>query len=237
VTDFWEHFSVEKEIDQARNMAAAAKDAGVEHVIWSTLEDTRRLVPLGDPRMPTLQGKYKVPHFDGKGEADAVFREVGVPTTFLLAAFYWENFIYFGSGPQRGEDGKLVLTLPLGERPLSGIAAADIGKCAYGILKDGKRLLGQRIGIAGEHLTGTELAAALSKGMGESVRYQPLTWDAFRALGFPGADDLGNMFQVYRDFETEVVGARNLDVARSLNPSLLTFDQWLAKNRSKISLE
>jgi len=234
VTNFWEHFSAEKEVEQARNMAAAAKDAGVEHVIWSTLEDTRRLVPLDDPRMPTLQDKYKVPHFDGKGEADAVFREAGVPTTFLLAAFYWENFIHFGSGPQRGEDGTLALTLPLGERPLSGIAAEDIGKCAYGVFKEGKQLLGKTIGIAGEHLTGTALAAGLSKGMGEPVHYRPVTWDAFRAAGFPGADDLGNMFQVYHDFADEVMRTRDVEATRRLNPELQTFARWIERNGSKI---
>src|SRR5437764_11131755 len=63
VTFFWAHFSPEKEIAEARAMAQAAKQAGIKHVIWSTLEDTRNWVPLGDNRMPTLQGKYKVPHF------------------------------------------------------------------------------------------------------------------------------------------------------------------------------
>jgi uncharacterized protein YbjT (DUF2867 family) len=67
LTNFWEHFSPEKELAQAHNMAQAAKAAGVQHVVWSTLEDTRRWVPLSDPRMPTLMGKYKVPHFDAKG--------------------------------------------------------------------------------------------------------------------------------------------------------------------------
>src|SRR5215210_1001002 len=42
VTNFWEHFSAEKEIQQATNIAQAAKAAGVKHVIWSTLEDTRK---------------------------------------------------------------------------------------------------------------------------------------------------------------------------------------------------
>ena len=102
VTFFWDHFSPEKEIAEAGNMAEAAKQTGVSHVIWSTLEDTRRFVPLSDDRMPTLGGKYKVPHYDGKGEADALFTKAGVPTTFLLTSFYWENFIYFGSGPKRG---------------------------------------------------------------------------------------------------------------------------------------
>jgi hypothetical protein len=56
-------------------MAQAAKAAKLQHVVWSTLEDTRQRVPLSDPRMPTLMDKYKVPHFDAKGEADAMFAE------------------------------------------------------------------------------------------------------------------------------------------------------------------
>ncbi|MEZ0334863.1 MAG: NmrA family NAD(P)-binding protein, partial [Gemmatimonadales bacterium] len=132
LTNFWEHFSAEKEVAQAENLARAAKAAGVRHVIWSTLEDTRRWVPLADDRMPTLHGRYKVPHFDGKGEADAKFREAGLPVTLLLTSFYWENFISFGAGPKRGPDGKLALTLPLGDAKLPGIGVEDIGKSAYG---------------------------------------------------------------------------------------------------------
>ena len=102
VTFFWEHFSPEKELAEAKNMADAAKHAGVRHVIWSTLEDTRKWVPLDDHRMPTLMEKYKVPHFDAKGEANRLFSERGVPTTFLLTSFYWENLIHFGMGPEEG---------------------------------------------------------------------------------------------------------------------------------------
>lgn len=68
VTNFWEHFSPERELAQAKALADAAKSAGVAHAIWSTLEDTRKRVPLTDSRMPTLKEKYKVPHFDAKGE-------------------------------------------------------------------------------------------------------------------------------------------------------------------------
>ena len=160
VTIFWEHFSPEKELAQATNMAHAAKHAGLQHVIWSTLEDTRQWVPLSDNRMPTLMGKYKVPHFDAKGEANHVFTEMGVPTTFLLTSFYWDNFIHFGTGPKRGPDGKLAITLPMGDKKLPGIAAEDIGKCAYGIFKKGHEFIGKTVGIAGEHLTGAQMAAA-----------------------------------------------------------------------------
>ena len=108
-TNFWEHFSPEREKQQARNLAEAAARSGVRHVIWSTLEDTRERVPLNDDRMPTLQGSYKVPHFDAKGESDRYFRELGVPTTFLRTSFYWDNFAYFALGPKPGEDGVLSL--------------------------------------------------------------------------------------------------------------------------------
>ena len=113
----------EAEQAQAQRMARAAKTAGIEHAIWSTLEDTRRFIPLDDDRMPTLMGQYKVPHFDAKGSANHFFTDAGVPTTFLQTAFYWDNMIGFGSGPQRGEDGSLMLVFPMGEARLSGMAA------------------------------------------------------------------------------------------------------------------
>ena len=237
ITFFWEHMSPEKEFAEATAMAKAAKHAGVDHVIWSTLEDTRKWVPLSDNRMPTLMGKYKVPHFDAKGEADHVFTELGVPTTFLLTSFYWENFIYFGMGPKKGEDGKLAITFPMGDKKLPAIAAEDIGKCAYGIFKKGQEFIGKTIGVAGEHLTGAEMAAALSKALNQEVRYNDVPPEVFRGFNFPGADDLGNMFQFNRDFDQVFCGPRKPEVARTLNPSLQTFDQWLAENKNSIPLE
>jgi uncharacterized protein YbjT (DUF2867 family) len=237
VTFFWAHFSPEKEIAEAAAMARAARHAGVEHVIWSTLEDTRQWVPVGDNRMPTLMGKYKVPHFDAKGEANYLFTGLGVPTTFLLTSFYWDNLIGFGMGPRKGPDGKLAITLPMGDRKLPGIVAEDIGRCAYGIFKKGREFIGKTVGVAGEHLTGAQMAAALARALGQEVRYNDVPPEVYRGFGFPGAEDLGNMFQFKRDFEEYFCGARNLDVARSLNPSLETFDGWLAQNKSRIPLE
>jgi uncharacterized protein YbjT (DUF2867 family) len=237
VTFYWAHFKPEKELAEARAMAEAAKAAGVHHVIWSTLDDTRKWVPLSDDRMPTLMGKYKVPHYDAKGEADAIFTKIGVPTTFLLTSFYWDNFIYFGSGPKRGPDGVLALTFPLGQAKLPGIAAEDIGRCAYGIFKEGKSLIGKTVGIAGEHLTGEQMAAALTRALGQTVRYNDVPPDVYRGFGFPGADDLGNMFQFKRDFNEAYCAARPLDVARRLNPALQTFDAWLAVHKDQIPLE
>ncbi len=237
VTFFWDHFSPEKEMAQATAIAKAAKATGVQHVIWSTLEDTRQWVPLSDDRMPTLMGKYKVPHFDVKGEANGVFTATGVPTTFLLTSFYWDNFINFGMGPKEGPDGTLAITMPMDDKKLPGIAAEDIGRSAYGIFKKGKELIGKTIGVAGEHLTGAQMGAALTKALGQEVRYNSVSPDVYRGFGFPGAEDLGNMFQFNRDFEEYFCGARNLDVARSFNPSLQTFESWLSMNKDRIPLE
>jgi uncharacterized protein YbjT (DUF2867 family) len=234
VTNFWEHFSAEKEVAQARNLAQAAKAAGVQHVVWSTLEDTRKWVPLSDNRMPTLGGKYKVPHFDGKGEADKVF--AGLPTTYLVTSFYWDNFIYFGMGPKKGADGKLGIAFPMGDKKLPGIAAEDIGKSAYGVFKRGKELIGKTVGIAGEHVSGKEMAAAFTRALGQEVVYHDVTPEAYRAFGFPGADDLGNMFQVKRDFNDEFRKPRDVEATRKLNPALKGFEKWLAEHKAQIPL-
>lgn len=236
VTFFWAHFSPEKELAQAGAMARAAKKAGLQHVIWSTLEDSRRWVPLEDNRMPTLMGKYKVPHFDAKGEADQIFRDLGLPVTFLLTSFYWENFIYFGAGPQKAADGKYALTFPIGGKKLPGIAAEDIGRCAYAIFQRGGEFIGKTVGIAGEHLTGAEMAAKMSKALGVEVVYNAVEPDVYRGFGFPGADDLGNMFQLKRDFNEQFCAARDPQAARALNPAMQDLDAWLAKHASKIPL-
>jgi uncharacterized protein YbjT (DUF2867 family) len=236
LTNFWEHFSPERELAQAKNLAQAAKRAGVRHVIWSTLEDTRKRVPLGDDRMPTLMGKYKVPHFDAKGEADGFFRDAGVPTTFLLTSFYWDNMIGFGSGPAKGPDGKYAITFPLGNAAMPCIAVADIGKCAYGIFKRGSEFVGRTVGISGEHVTGKQMAAGLTEALGFDVAYNAVTPEVYRSFGFPGAEDLGNMFQYKRDFEAEYRAARDPAVARSLNPAMQDFKAWLAANAARIPL-
>lgn len=236
VTFFWDHLSPEKELQHAKTMAEAAKDVKIKHVIWSTLEDTRKWVPLSDNRMPTLMDKYKVPHFDAKGEANAFFTERNLPVTFLYTSFYWDNFIQFGMGPQKGKDGTYTITLPMDDKKLPGIAAEDIGKCAFGIFKRGGELIGKSVAVAGESLTGTQMASTLSEALGTEVRYNSIEPEAYRHLGFPGADDLGNMFQFKRDFEKQYSGARDVTVARELNPQLHTFKEWLEENKNSIPL-
>jgi uncharacterized protein YbjT (DUF2867 family) len=237
VTNFWEHFSAEREGAQAVAMARATRAAGLQHVVWSTLEDTRKWVPLEDTRMPTLHGTYKVPHFDSKGAVDAVFANEGAPTTYMMAAFYWENFIYFGMGPRANEQGDLVLAMPLGSAKLPGIAAEDIGWATYGIFVGGPSTVGARIGIAGESLSGDEMAEKMSRALNRKVQFYNVPFDAYRGLGFPGAEDLGNMFQFHDILGDEFQRARDPLRTRALHPGVLDFDAWLAANAARIPIE
>ena len=236
VTNFWEHFSAEREGAQATAIARATRAAGLQHVIWSTLEDTRKWIPLDDTRLPTLQGAYKCPHFDAKGVVDSVFANEAAPTSYLMAAFYWDNFVGFGMGPRVGENGELVLELPLGGAKLPGIAAGDIGGAAYGIFKRGTSAVGQRFGIAGETLSGPEMAAKFATALGRPVNFFDVPFDMYRGFGFPGAEDLGNMFQFQQILGDEFQSYRDPALTHALNPNTHNFDAWLAANASKLAL-
>jgi len=234
VTNFWEHLSGEKELAQAHTLAAAAAQAGIRHAIWSTLEDTRDFFPALGSRMPVLEGRFNVPHFDAKGEAHRFFAQQRVPVTYLYTSGFWENLIHFGMGPQRQADGSLAVTFPTGAARIPWIGVEDIGIAAKEIFLRGDALVYDSIGVAGEHLSGAELAQHLGRALGEPVACNSITPDAFRALGFPGADELGNMWQFKRDFESAYCARRDLKRARALHPGMADFATWLERNKTRI---
>ncbi|MDX2644276.1 NmrA/HSCARG family protein [Streptomyces sp. PA03-1a] len=235
VTNYWEGMSAETELAQAGNAARAAKDAGLRHVVWSTLEDTRAHFPVAEARVPLLDGAYTVPHFDAKAEADRFFIDLGVPTTLLRTTFYWEAFLQ-GFAPRRDDSGDLVLSLPMGGSALAGIAAEDIGRVALAIFGRGEEFVGRTVGIAGEHLTGEELASAFAELYGEPVVYRPLTHDQFRELGIPAAAEIGNMFQYYTEAAGAFTGARDLGLVRDLHPGVQTFREWLTAHKDALTV-
>ncbi len=231
VTPFFTHLSAAKELEEVTHLVAAAK--GLRHVVWSTLEDTREAISLDDDRMPTIDEKYKVPHFDVKGgEADALFAEAGLPTTYVRMSFYWNNLLR-DVAPYRKDDGTLALSLPVGESKISGIAGEDIGKAIVSVLKR-PETIGQTIGLGSEHLTGSEVAGAFSEVLGETVAYEPLSHNGFRALGFPAAVELGNMFQYYTEFPEHILSRRDTVATRAIVPTWLTLKEFLAKHRAEI---
>jgi len=234
VTNFWEHLSGAKEEAQAQLLAGAAAETGVRHAIWSTLEDTRDFIPADGRRMPVLEQRYNVPHFDAKGAANRFFTQHRVPTTCLYTSCYLENMIHFGMGPQRQADGSLAVTFPTGGARIPWIGAEDIGRSAFEIFLRGDALIGESIGIAGAHLTGAELAAGLADALGEPVRFNAVTPDEYRAFPFDGAVELGNMWQFKRDCEAAYCARRDLARARALHPDMMDLAGWLAINKSRL---
>ena len=81
------------------------------------------------------------------------------------------------------------------------------------------------------------MASTFSDVLGKEIRYNSVPPEVYRSFGFPGADDLGNMFQFKRDFEDYFSGIRNPEFARALNPSLQNFKTWLTKNKDAIPIK
>ena len=160
VTNFWEHQSAEREKQQALNIAIAAEQASVKHVLWSTLEDTRQFMSPSDTRMPLLQGNYRVPHLDCKNESNKYFNDL--PTTYLITSFFWENMFNV------------------------------------------------------------------------TIHYNPIDADTFRTFPIPGAEEIGNNFQYFRDFNDEFLQFRSVELMNELNPNPQTFAEFVSAHRDQI---
>ncbi|RKS75321.1 uncharacterized protein YbjT (DUF2867 family) [Motilibacter peucedani] len=235
VTPFWEHRSPAREIDEVRNLIGAAQAAQMQHVLWSTLEDTREVIADDDDRMPVLGGDYRVPHFDVKGgTADGLFAASGLSVTYLLMSFYWDQLLG-DLKPQRDPDGVLALHLPVGDAPVAGVASDDIGRFVLQVLEQPGDTIGATVPVVSDILTGEQMAAAFSTVLGEQVAYRPLTAEQFRGSGFPSADELGNMFQYYAEFPESYSGRRAVDSSAAVNPQRSTLTDFLATHRRQLA--
>jgi uncharacterized protein YbjT (DUF2867 family) len=167
-----------------------------------------------------------------RGDAQARVR-CAVPQSAVLLLGQPDPFRH---GAQERLQRKARVRPADGNRKLPGIAAEDIGRCAYGIFQRGRELIGKTVGIAGDHLSGGEMAAALSRALGREVVHADVPPEVYRGFGFPGADDLGNMFQFKRDFNDDFRRPRSVARSRALNSALQSFDQWLKRSADRIPL-
>ena len=232
VTNFWEHQSAKKEKQQALNIANAAKQAGVKHVLWSTLEDTRQFMSSSDTRMPLLQGNYRVPHLDCKNEANEYFNDL--PTTYLITSFFWENLYNFEMCPKKSESGDFIWTMPMGDARLAGHATTDIGKAVHGIFANGTQYIGKTVGIVSEALTVKQMSAVVAKEFNVTVHYNPIDADTFRTFPIPGVEEIGNNFQYFRDFNDEFLKFRSVESMNNLNPNPQSFADFVSAHRDQI---
>ena len=220
VTNYWEHF--EKEAEHGRNLINAVAGAEVEHFVLSTLPSVEKW----------SNGELRAPHLDIKHELEQYARSLGIPSTFVHVAFYYDNFFSFFP-PRKNGDGKYHIAFNQGEVPLAGVAAEDIGGVVAAIFEKPEGYLGKIVGIVGDDLTPDQYAAAMSRASGKSIVYDYVPREVFAKLPFKGADDLADMFEFNRRFYPN----RRVDMAqsRALYPAMQTFEQWISKRGDRIA--
>ena len=218
VTNYWEAF--EREYPQGKNLVDAVALSGIEHFIFSSLPSVTKLT----------HGQLDVPHIESKARIEEYSRGLGLPATYVHVAFYCENFLtYFP--PRRLEDGSFVFAFPQGDAPLATVAVDDVGGVVTALFDRGAAYQGRVVVIAGDEQPCQEYAATMSRITGQRIAYQHMPREAFAALGFPGAEDLANMFEFFRRF----VPSRRVEIeeSRMLYPGMRTFETWLAENQKR----
>ncbi len=217
VTNYWEHF--ERELEYGRNLLDEVAGAKVEHLVLSTLPSARQ----------RSGGTLEVPHFEFKAQLTTAAREMALPATFVEPAFYYENFPNIFA-PRPLGDGTWGFSFPLGDTPLAAVAVDDVGGIVAPLFERRAEFLGATLVLAGDELPAAGYAAEMSRALGVPVRYQDMTQAEFAALGFPGADDLAAMFELYRSFTPS--RAADIELARTLFPKLQPFADWIATHKA-----
>ncbi|XP_068823898.1 nmrA-like family domain-containing protein 1 isoform X2 [Capricornis sumatraensis] len=201
---------------EGKLLADLAKRLGLRYVVYSGLENIKKLTA----------GRLTAGHFDGKGEVEEYFRDIGVPMTSVRLPCYFENLLSYFL-PQKAPDGRsYLLSLPMGDVPIDGMSVADLGPVVLSLLKTPEEYVGRNIGLSTCRHTVEEYAALLTKHIGKVVHNAKTSPEDYEKLGFPDAQDLANMFRFYA-----LKPDRNIELTLKLNPKARTLDQWLEQHK------
>src|SRR5258708_7642463 len=186
VTNAWE--AGRDESKQARAAVNAAKDAGVQHFIWSTLPDVEAI----------SGGTIDVPHFTDKAQVERIVREAGFAYhTFVIAPFYYQNLLGV-MGPQKQADGSLGWALPIDpERRVIHMGdITELGRIVVGAFAQPELAgHGEHLPLVGDFLSFNEIVATLSR-QGYKVSFKQVPREVF-AGWFPGAEGIAAMLAYF----------------------------------------
>nr|XP_033818593.1 nmrA-like family domain-containing protein 1 [Geotrypetes seraphini] len=224
VTNFWEifmrnkdaHLSRDKEIEQGKQVADIIKQQGLKHVVFSGLENVKKLT----------KGQLEVPHFDGKGEVEEYFREIDIPVTCVRLAFYFENLLSFLKDQKDPSGNGYLLPYPMGDVPMDGFPVCDLGPVVVNVLKDPNQYIGKNIGLSADKLSMEQYAAIMSKQLGMPVKDAKMSVEAYKKLGFLGSEELAKMFVFY-----QMQPERDMILTAKLNPKVHKFNAWLNEHK------
>ena len=185
VTNFWEGAD---EIAQGKTAIQAAKDAGVNHFIWSTLPDVEKI----------SNGKFDVPHFTGKAKVDVLVKEAGFENyTFVQPPFYFQN-LTGQMGAQTQPDGSTGWTLPI-DPAVKGIHMSDIndlGKVVTGaFLNPDKVGKGTYLSLATEFNSFNDILNTF-KSNGKDYSFNQVPVEVFSSF-FEGAGEIAQMLAYF----------------------------------------
>jgi len=196
---------IEAEIAHGRALAEAARDADVPHVVFSSVGGADR--------------NSGVPHFESKAVMEAHFRELGLSTTFLRPTLFMDNFAG-PSGPQE-EDGVLVLRFPVpADVPLQLVAVEDIGVIAAKALFSPEAIAGGALEIAGDELTGEQIASVLAAAAGKPGRFEALPPEVI-----PDAD----MRAMFTWFAKSPSFQADFAATRAVHPAVRSLATWVGE--------
>ncbi|KAK4950224.1 hypothetical protein LTR10_011203 [Elasticomyces elasticus] len=187
VTNFWETFSADTEISQGKAVADACKNAGVKHLIFSSLIN---VTETSKGRLPNIA------HFDGKAKVETYIREIGVPATFVMPGVFMSGYFDL---IREGEGGSYSLALPVDGKkaqiPLLD-AAGDTGKFVRAIIQDYPASVGKQVRAAVDYYTPERLVAEFSEVLGRPASFMQIPAEMFKSfLPPPVAQEiLENMF-------------------------------------------
>jgi uncharacterized protein YbjT (DUF2867 family) len=186
-------------------VADAAHATSVEHLVYSSVGGAER--------------HTGIPHFESKRRVEEYIESLGIPATFVRPTFFYDNLLGQSPAP---EDGSIVVRLPLADGiPLQMVAVDDIGAVAAAVIVDPDRVPAGSVEIAGDELTGAEIAATFGRQAGLPARFQSLPLEA------AGDDDLRAMFAW---FATPPSYLADRERTAQLDPQVQTFDQWLQRH-------
>lgn len=171
VTNYWESASPDVERSQGINVADAAKEEGVQYLIFSSLINVTE----------ATGGKLNhVPHFDSKNDIEKHIRSTGVPCTFVLPGYFMSNF---SSQFNKGEDGVYNWALPVSENaqfPLFDVSE-DTGKFVKAVLKNADKMNGKQVLAATAYYTPKQIVADFEEASGQKARYIQISGDQFKS--------------------------------------------------------
>lgn len=217
------------EVQQGKNAVDAAKQAGVSHIVWSSLEDVRKLPGVKD-QLSEVEPGHIVSHFESKAEVTEYLKSTGVPYTELLTSIFYQNWTgIFPFAPQG--DGSYAFYTNAGDVAHSAQDVNDIGAAAAVIFEDPQKYAGKTVPVVAERITFKQIADAISDVTGKQLKFVNVPDEAAAAAGYPGAADMANMFAYYRSF-------KHFNELRPLDGTLVkgkSFKQWAEDNKEALT--